>query len=137
MTDERYYAEYFRVAFYGNFPVAMRTKQFIVRIEIPLPSPFFVTSNLSYQYRGFEWEKLAAFCERMLNKHPGAQLLRTPGEAPVDIRFGTDQYIQCTSVVPEPDHSLPIFSNLDVPLAVKSYYEHRSVFSFLMRFGIR
>ena len=63
----------------------------------------------------------------MLNKHPGAQLLRTPGEPPVDIRFGTDHYIQCTSVVPEPDHSLPIFSNLDVPLTVRTYYEHRSV----------
>ena len=28
--DERFYAEYFRVAFYGNFPVALRNKQFIV-----------------------------------------------------------------------------------------------------------
>ena len=66
----------------------------------------------------------------MLNKHPGAQLLRTAGDPPVDIRFGTDQYIQCTSVVPEPDRTLPIFSNLDAPLAVRSYYEHRSVWSF-------
>ena len=63
----------------------------------------------------------------MLNKHPGAQLLRSAGEAPVDIRFGTDQYIQCTSVTPEPDRTLPIFANLDVPLAVRSHYEHRSV----------
>ncbi len=30
MTDQRYYSEYFRVAFYGNFPVAIRDKQFIV-----------------------------------------------------------------------------------------------------------
>ena len=44
MTDERYYAEYFRVAFYGNFPAAMRNKQFVVRIEIPLQSRFFVTT---------------------------------------------------------------------------------------------
>lgn len=128
MTDERFYAEYFRVAFYGNFPAAMRNKQFVVRVEISPYSWFVVISDLSCQYRGFEWEKLAAFCERMLNKHPGAQLLRTQGEAPVDIRFGNDQYIQCTSVVPEPDRSLPIFSNLDVPLAVRSYYEHWSVF---------
>lgn len=67
----------------------------------------------------------------MLNKHPGAQLLRTAGDPPVDIRFGTDQYIQCTSVAPEPDRTSPIFSNLDVPLAVRSYYEHRSALSFL------
>jgi hypothetical protein len=87
-------------------------------------------SNLANQYRGFEWEKLAAFCERMLSKHPGAQLLRTLGDPPVDIRFGTDQYVQCTPVVPEPDRSLQIFTNVDVPLAVRSYYEHRFALQF-------
>jgi hypothetical protein len=30
VTDQRYYSDYFRVAFYGNFPVAIRNKQFIV-----------------------------------------------------------------------------------------------------------
>jgi Dock homology region 2 len=30
ITSQRYYPEYFRVAFYGNFPVAIRNKQFIV-----------------------------------------------------------------------------------------------------------
>lgn len=30
VTDQRYYSEYFRVAFYGNFPAALRDKQFIV-----------------------------------------------------------------------------------------------------------
>ncbi|KAF8750883.1 hypothetical protein RHS01_08877 [Rhizoctonia solani] len=29
VTDQRYYSEYFRVAFYGNFPAALRDKQFI------------------------------------------------------------------------------------------------------------
>ena len=32
--SQRYYPEYFRVAFYGNFPVAIRNKQFIVRLNI-------------------------------------------------------------------------------------------------------
>lgn len=31
VTDQRYYSDYFRVAFYGNFPQALRNKQFIVR----------------------------------------------------------------------------------------------------------
>lgn len=31
VTNQRYYPDYFRVAFYGNFPVAIRNKQFIVR----------------------------------------------------------------------------------------------------------
>lgn len=30
VTDQRYYSEHFRVAFYGSFPVALRNKQFIV-----------------------------------------------------------------------------------------------------------
>ncbi len=61
----------------------------------------------------------------MLNKHPGAQLLKTMGDPPVDIRFGNDQYIQCTAVAPEPNRSLQIFTNPDVPLSVRTYYEHR------------
>jgi dedicator of cytokinesis protein 3 len=61
----------------------------------------------------------------MLNKHPGSQLLKIVGDPPVDIKFGNEQFIQCTAVVPEPDRSLPIFTNPDVPAAVKDYYEHR------------
>lgn len=63
----------------------------------------------------------------MLNKHSGAQLLKTAGDPPVDIRFGNDQYIQCLGVTPEPDRTLPIFQNPDVPPAVRSYYEHSAI----------
>lgn len=63
----------------------------------------------------------------MLNKHSGAQLLKMAGDPPVDIRFGNDQYIQCLGVAPEPDRSLPIFSNPDVPSAVRTYYEHSAI----------
>jgi hypothetical protein len=63
----------------------------------------------------------------MLGKHTGAQLLRTLGDPPVDIRFGNDQYIQCSTVTPEPNRDLPIFTNPDVPGAVRTYYEHWSV----------
>ncbi|KAJ7188388.1 hypothetical protein C8R46DRAFT_1183883 [Mycena filopes] len=107
VTDQRYYSDYYRVTFYGNFPAAIRDKRFI--------------------YRGYEWEKFGAFCERMLSKHPGAQLLKSPGEAPVDIRFGHDQYIQCTAVTPEPNRALPIFTNPDVPIPVRTYYEHSAI----------
>ncbi|KAJ7714176.1 C2 domain in Dock180 and Zizimin proteins-domain-containing protein [Mycena maculata] len=107
VTDQRYYSDYYRVTFYGNFPGAIRDKRFI--------------------YRGYEWEKFGAFCERMLSKHPGAQLLKTLGDPPVDIRFGHDQYIQCTAVAPEPNRALPIFTNPDVPLPVRTYYEHSAI----------
>ncbi|KAF8160994.1 hypothetical protein B0H34DRAFT_746533 [Crassisporium funariophilum] len=107
VTDQRYYPDYYRVTFYGNFPAAIRDKRFI--------------------YRGYEWEKFGAFCERMLNKHPGAQLLKAAGDPPVDIRYGNDQYIQCTAVTPEPNRELPVFTNPDVPLAVRTYYEHSAI----------
>ncbi|KAI6032808.1 hypothetical protein F5J12DRAFT_902576 [Pisolithus orientalis] len=106
-TDQRYYPDYFRVAFWGDFPDALRGKQFI--------------------YRGYEWERYGTFCERMLNKHPGAQLLKAMGEPPVDIRFGNDQYIQVTAVSPEPERNLPVFISLDVPQAIRGYYEHCSI----------
>lgn len=61
----------------------------------------------------------------MLNKHTGAQLLKTLGDPPVDIRFGSEQYIQCTVATPEPDRNRAIFTNPDVPLSVRTYYEHR------------
>ncbi|KAG2364374.1 hypothetical protein BDR07DRAFT_1401549 [Suillus spraguei] len=105
ITDQRYYSDYFRVVFYGDFPDALRNKQFI--------------------YRGYEWEKFGTFCERLLNKHPGAQLLKNDPTA--DQRFGNDQYIQCTAVTPEPDRSLPIFTSPDVPLAIRNYYEHSAI----------
>lgn len=61
----------------------------------------------------------------MLNKHPGARLLKTFGDPPLDIRFGHDQYIQCTAMTPEPNRELPIFTNPDVPTQIRSYYEHK------------
>lgn len=64
----------------------------------------------------------------MLNKHPGAQLLKFSGDPPPDIRFGRDQYIQCTIVVPEPDRDSPVFTQPDVPPQIRSYYEHKYVF---------
>jgi len=67
----------------------------------------------------------------MLNKHPGAQLLKAAGEPSVDIRFGNAQYIQCAAVTPEPDRDLPVFTNPDVPLPVRMYHEHRYDFYYI------
>ncbi|EJD42755.1 cytoplasmic protein [Auricularia subglabra TFB-10046 SS5] len=108
--EPRYYADYFRVAFYGDFPDAIRDKEFI--------------------YRGFEWEKFGAFCERMLAKHPGAQLLRAGVEPTDEHRQGSTQYIQCMAVTPEPDRTMAIFTQPDVPTAVRTYYEHCAINTF-------
>ncbi|KAG5221299.1 C2 domain in Dock180 and Zizimin protein-domain-containing protein [Salix suchowensis] len=55
---------------------------------------------------------------------PRRAVTQDHGRSSVDIRFGNDQYIQCTAVAPEPNRSLQIFTNPDVPLSVRTYYEH-------------
>jgi dedicator of cytokinesis protein 3 len=61
----------------------------------------------------------------MLQKHPDAQILKGAGDPPPDVRFGSAQYIQILGVKPEPNKDLPIFSNPNVPVQVKAYYEHK------------
>lgn len=39
VTEQRYYSDYFRVAFYGNFPVGIRNKQFVVGFVSLLVTP--------------------------------------------------------------------------------------------------
>lgn len=50
ITDQRYYSDYFRVAFYGNFPNAIRNKQFIVSVfrnsGDPCINPLLETSTV-------------------------------------------------------------------------------------------
>jgi dedicator of cytokinesis protein 3 len=105
------HSEFFRVAFYGNrFPLSVSGKQFV--------------------HRGAALEKLGAFIEKMLNKHPGAQLLKTSAIPPEDVQFADGQFLQITSVTPEPDPSSPMFSNPDIPQAIRAYYQHNETHTF-------
>ncbi|KAJ3415575.1 hypothetical protein HDV05_004626 [Chytridiales sp. JEL 0842] len=84
VDKERYHPSYYRVGFYGKgFPSSLRGKQFI--------------------YRGGEWEKLGPFCERILNKYVGAQLLRTNAPVSEDVMNGPGSWVQITAVNPEID----------------------------------
>ena len=47
ITAQRFYPEYFRVAFYGNFPVAIRNKQFIVCWTHHVVAPILITLVVS------------------------------------------------------------------------------------------
>ncbi|CAG8657138.1 13718_t:CDS:2, partial [Acaulospora morrowiae] len=110
IKKERYFSEYFRVGFFGRgFPASLQNRQFI--------------------YRGYEWEKIGAFCERMQNKHPQAQLLKSSNSPTDDILYGDGQFLQVTAVKPEPDRSNPVFKG-DVPSSIRSYYEHNSINTF-------
>jgi len=62
----------------------------------------------------------------MLNKHSEARLLRGSTEAEMDDPQA--QYINIIPVEAEPDRESPIFTNPDVPSAVRKYYEHSYVF---------
>ncbi|CAG8566604.1 19239_t:CDS:2, partial [Racocetra fulgida] len=110
IKKERYFSEYFRVGFYGRgFPASLQNRQFI--------------------YRGYEWEKIGAFCERMQNKHPQAQLLKYNSTPTDEILHGDGQFLQVTAVTPEPDREASIFKG-NVPSAIRSYYEHNSINTF-------
>ncbi|GJN92547.1 hypothetical protein Rhopal_005577-T1 [Rhodotorula paludigena] len=109
--SDRHFGNYFRVAFYGSrWPLSVSGKQFI--------------------YRGQELESLGAFVERMLNKHPNAQLLRSSSIPDEDVQYGENQFLQITAVAPEVDHSSPILTNPDVPHYVRSYWQHCEVNTF-------
>ncbi|CAG8553818.1 6358_t:CDS:2 [Funneliformis caledonium] len=110
IKKERYFSEYFRVGFYGRgFPASLQNRQFI--------------------YRGYEWEKIGAFCERMLNKHSQAALLKSNCTPSDEILYEDGQFLQVTAVVPEPDSKHPVFKS-GVPSSIKAYYEHNSVNTF-------
>ncbi|KAG0151305.1 hypothetical protein CROQUDRAFT_36914 [Cronartium quercuum f. sp. fusiforme G11] len=111
VKSDRYFSEYFRVAFYGlGFPPSVQNRQFV--------------------YRGYEWEKYAEFCDRMNNKHPNAQILRTNVVSTDELQFAEGQYLHITKVQAEPDRTSIIFTNLEVPNAVRQYYEHNATNTF-------
>lgn len=63
VTDQRYYSEYFRVAFYGNFPAATRDKHFIVSGALPsVLEVLLITLYSTGATNGRNWEHFANAC---------------------------------------------------------------------------
>ncbi|EFP83337.2 hypothetical protein PGT21_031228 [Puccinia graminis f. sp. tritici] len=111
VKTDRYFSEYFRVAFYGQgFPPSVQNRQFV--------------------YRGYEWEKYAAFCDRMHNKHPNAQIIQSDAISTDELAYAEGQYLQITRVVAEPDRTTVVFKNPEVSSSVVSYYEHNATNTF-------
>lgn len=111
VKTDRYFSEYFRVAFYGQgFPPRVQNRQFV--------------------YRGYEWEKYAAFCDRMHNKHPNAQIIQSDSISADDLAYAEGQYLQITRVIAEPDRTTIVFKNPEVSSSVVSYYEHNATNTF-------
>lgn len=112
-TVERAYPAYFCIAYYGDqWPVSLQGQMFV--------------------YRGHEWEKFAAFCDRLQQKHPKAILIKSNSPPTDEVRFGDGQYLHVTALQPEPDRSKDVFTNAEVPPMIRSYFEHNAtdLFSF-------
>ncbi|SPO22504.1 related to dedicator of cytokinesis protein 3 [Ustilago trichophora] len=113
-TEERSFPAYFRVAYYGQgWPPSLQNKMFV--------------------YRGQDWEKFAAFCDRLHAKHPKATLIKSAAVPDEEVRLSEGQFLQVTAVQPEPDRSKDIFTNPEVPPTVRAYYENSGtdLFSFV------
>nr|CDI52117.1 related to dedicator of cytokinesis protein 3 [Melanopsichium pennsylvanicum 4] len=112
--EERAFPGYFRVAYYGQeWPPSLQNKMFV--------------------YRGHDWEKFAAFCDRLHAKHSKATLIKSAAVPEEEVRLAQGQFLQVTAVLPEPDRSKDVFTNPEVPHTVRSYYENSGtdLFSFV------
>nr|KAJ3418921.1 hypothetical protein HK105_007663 [Polyrhizophydium stewartii] len=83
-SEERCYPSYYRVAFYGRgFSRRVAGKQFI--------------------YRGGDWEKIGAFCERIQGMYPDARIVAKNGPVGTDVEDAEGKFLQVAAVTPVPD----------------------------------
>ncbi|TIA88831.1 hypothetical protein E3P99_02368 [Wallemia hederae] len=111
MKGDREFPEFFRVAYHGGFPPALKNKQFV--------------------YRGLDHEHIDAFCKRMEEKHPSAQVLSGNQIISQEIADSDEQYLSIASVTPEVDRTSPIIQNPNVAEPIRKYYENNTdLFSY-------
>src|SRR5271169_2560004 len=110
LTIDRPVPSYFRVHCWGQaWPLAQRNKDWIVQ--------------------GADWEKISSFSERMQLLYPTAQLVNA-NTMPSFEAMDKGQYLQVTALVPIPQRTGPIFTNLGVAPRVRQYHEHHFVNQF-------
>lgn len=74
VTDQRYYPDYFRVAFYGDFPAAIRNNQFIVGLIDTTP---YSRLNRGHSTEGSSGKSLglsANACSTSTQAHSSSEL---------------------------------------------------------------
>ena len=110
LTVDRPAPSYFRVHCWGQaWPLAQRNKDWIVQ--------------------GADWEKVSSFSERMQLLYPTAQLVNA-NTMPSFEAMDKGQYLQVTALVPIPQRTGPIFTNLGVAPRIRQYHEHHFVNQF-------
>ncbi|XP_068154340.1 dedicator of cytokinesis protein 3 isoform X1 [Drosophila tropicalis] len=112
LTQLRPEPEYFRVGFYGmGLPLFVRNKQFV--------------------YRGLEYERIAAFTQRLQTEFPSAQILGNNSPPDNTILNGPEQYIQISNVRPVGDAQALKTAMVPVPEKISRFYEVNDVTRFI------
>eukprot|EP00003_Mantamonas_plastica_P030978 TRINITY_DN7864_c0_g1_i4.p1 TRINITY_DN7864_c0_g1~~TRINITY_DN7864_c0_g1_i4.p1 ORF type:complete len:246 (-),score=76.30 TRINITY_DN7864_c0_g1_i4:973-1710(-) len=116
IEEDRFYAEYFRVGYYGSgFPESYNGKEFI--------------------YRGFELERVSEFVARIQAKFPQAQMIKNNKPPEKDIIESTGQHIQIVNVHPatfeERDGKDPVVNERQ-PERIRQFHKNNGIklFSF-------
>ncbi|OCF44595.1 hypothetical protein I317_01482 [Kwoniella heveanensis CBS 569] len=108
-SSSRPTAEYYRVAYYGEWDQLNKDKDFVVR--------------------GQPWQRYSEFCDVLHLKHPSATLHRSKVPPPKSAREEASLLIWVTPLTPEPDLNEPVFADT-VPDNVQSYWRVNSVKTF-------
>lgn len=123
--DERFYAEYFRVGFYGEFPKALRSKQFIVCLEISLGTRFVVISDLFTSTVALNGRNLVPSVNGCSTNTPERSCSEPQATL---LSISVSERINTSSV-------LPWFLNPTVPYRYSPTWTRRSLYDHIMNTG--
>lgn len=112
LTQLRPEPEYFRVGFFGTgFPLFVRNKQFV--------------------YRGLEYERIAAFTQRLQTEFPLAQILSKNTPPDQAILQSPEQYIQISNVRPISEIPNTSCAMVPIPDKIGRFYQFNDVTRFI------
>ncbi|KAI9626759.1 hypothetical protein KEM48_010224 [Puccinia striiformis f. sp. tritici PST-130] len=74
--------------------------------------------NHHFVYQGYEWERYAAFCDQMHNKHPNAEIIQSQSVSTDELAYAKGQYLQITRAIAKPDQTTVVFKNPEVSSSV-------------------
>ncbi|KNF01312.1 hypothetical protein PSTG_05411 [Puccinia striiformis f. sp. tritici PST-78] len=66
----------------------------------------------------YEWERYAAFCDQMHNKHPNAEIIQSQSVSTDELAYAKGQYLQITRAIAKPDQTTVVFKNPEVSSSV-------------------
>jgi len=120
---DRFFAEYFRVSYYGKgFPPSIQGREFI--------------------YRGFELEKAGDFLTRITAKFPKAEIYKGTEAPPANVINSEGQFISISAVQPSTEDEMngttPKLDKLEkMPEKVEKYHKVNNVNIFVLKRSFR